>query len=59
MLFYFPANNQTSQFGEGFTAFWTILIVWLVTRNGAMRIDARRSEPQHQVVESAPHGSRT
>jgi hypothetical protein len=59
MLFYFPANNQTSQFGEGFTAFWTILIVWLVTRNGAMRIDALRSEPQLQLVESAPHGSRT
>jgi hypothetical protein len=34
MLFYFPANNQTSQFGEGFTAFWGILIAWLLTRNG-------------------------
>jgi hypothetical protein len=34
MLFYFPANNQTSQFGEGFTAFWGILTAWLLTRNG-------------------------
>ena len=34
MLFYFPANNQTSQFGEGLTAFWGILAAWLLTRNG-------------------------
>ena len=36
MLFYFPANNQTMQFGEGFTAFWGILALWLLTRNGWM-----------------------
>jgi hypothetical protein len=36
MLLYFPANNQTSQFGEGFTAFWAILIAWLITRNGSL-----------------------
>jgi hypothetical protein len=59
MLFYFPANNQTSQFGEGFTAFWAILIVWLLTRNGAMPIHAWRTEPPRQAVESALHGSRT
>jgi len=33
MLLYFPANNQTLQFGEGFTAFWAILVLWLVTRS--------------------------
>jgi hypothetical protein len=59
MLFYFPANNQTSQFGEGFTAFWAILIVWLLTRNGAMPIHAWRTEAPRQAVESALHGSRT
>jgi hypothetical protein len=36
MLLYFPANNQTSQFGEGFTAFWAILIAWLITRNRSL-----------------------
>ena len=58
MLFYFPANNQTSQFGEGFTAFWAILIVWLLTRNGAIPTRASRTERLHQVVEPAPHGGR-
>jgi len=33
MLFYFPANNQCMQSGEGFTAFWGILILWLFTRH--------------------------
>jgi hypothetical protein len=28
MLFYFPANNQVLQFGEGFAAFWVILFLW-------------------------------
>jgi hypothetical protein len=32
MLFYFPANNQLVQSGEGFTAFWVTLIVWWHTR---------------------------
>jgi len=32
MLFYFPANNQMLQDGEGVTAFWTTFIAWLVTR---------------------------
>ena len=58
MLFYFPANNQTSQFGEGFTAFWVILIVWLLTRNGAISIHAWRAERPHQMVEAALHGTR-
>jgi hypothetical protein len=58
MLFYFPANNQTSQFGEGFTAFWVILIVWLLTRNGAIPIHAWRTELPPRVVEPVPHISR-
>ncbi len=32
MLFYFPANNQMLQSGEGFTAFWGTLILWRRTR---------------------------
>jgi len=32
MLFYFPANNQLLQSGEGFTAFWVTLFLWLRTR---------------------------
>jgi hypothetical protein len=32
MLFYFPANNQCLQTGEGWTAFWVTLIAWLKTR---------------------------
>ncbi len=32
MLFYFPANNQLLQSGEGFTAFWVTLLIWLGTR---------------------------
>ena len=32
MLFYFPANNQLLQSGEGFTAFWVTLILWWRTR---------------------------
>jgi hypothetical protein len=28
MLFYFPANNQLVQSGEGFAAFWVTLILW-------------------------------
>lgn len=32
MLFYFPANNQLLQSGEGFAAFWGILVLWLATR---------------------------
>jgi hypothetical protein len=41
MLFYFPANNQTSQFGEGLTAFWAILIAWLMTRNRSWPVFSR------------------
>jgi hypothetical protein len=33
MLFYFPANNQLLQSGEGFTAFWVTLFLWLRTRS--------------------------
>ena len=58
MLFYFPANNQTSQFGEGFTAFWAILIAWLLTRNGLIRIHLRQTEPQQDANPSL-QGSRT
>jgi hypothetical protein len=32
MLFYFPANNQLVQSGEGFTAFWVTLFFWWRTR---------------------------
>lgn len=32
MLFYFPANNQVLQSGEGTTAFWGTLALWLITR---------------------------
>ena len=32
VLFYFPANNQMLQSGEGFTAFWGILLLWLRSR---------------------------
>jgi hypothetical protein len=45
MLFYFPANNQLLQSGEGFTAFWVTLLLWWRTRrenaNRARRIVAR------------------
>ena len=41
MLFYFNANNQCLQAGEGFAAFSILLILWLKTRrrldNGARR----------------------
>jgi hypothetical protein len=40
MLFYFPANNQLLQSGEGFTAFWVTLFLWLRTRR---RQDSTRS----------------
>jgi len=46
MLLYFPANNQTSQFGEGFTAFWSILVAWLITRNRAWPVFSRRTAVQ-------------
>jgi hypothetical protein len=59
MLFYFPANNQTSQFGEGFTAFWAILIAWLLTRNRAIPIRLSRTGPRQQEVKLALHGTRT
>jgi hypothetical protein len=32
MLFYFPANNQLMQSGEGLSGFVVILIAWLRTR---------------------------
>jgi len=34
MLFYFSANNQCLQSGEGVTAFWGILLLWWFTRRG-------------------------
>ena len=58
MLLYFPANNQTSQFGEGFTAFWAILIAWLLTRNGLIPIHLQRTEPRRES-NPALQGSRT
>jgi hypothetical protein len=42
MLLYFPANNQTLQFGEGFMAFWAILVLWLATRNRSVPLIASR-----------------
>jgi len=36
MLFYFSGNNQCLQTGEGFTAFWVLLILWLLTRRTKM-----------------------
>lgn len=41
LLFYFPANNQLLQSGEGFTAFWLTLILWWRTsrpRNLKLRL---------------------
>jgi hypothetical protein len=32
MLFYFPANNQVLQFGEGLSGFYFTLIAWARTR---------------------------
>lgn len=32
MLFYFSSNNQLLQGGEGFIAFWSVLVLWLTTR---------------------------
>lgn len=37
MLFYFPANNQLLQSGEGFTAFWATLFLWWRTRTRPSR----------------------
>jgi hypothetical protein len=51
MLFYFPANNQTSQFGEGLTAFWVILILWLITRTKSIPL-----LPSHAQTEKATTG---
>ena len=36
MLFYFPANNQILQSGEGLTAFWGTLILWRRSRGRAL-----------------------
>jgi len=41
MLFYFPANNQLLQSGEGFTAFWVTLILWWRTRRAAAPMRTR------------------
>jgi hypothetical protein len=53
MLFYFPANNQTSQFGEGFTAFWAILVAWLITRNGKLPVFSRPKRARRGVPTQA------
>lgn len=37
VLFYFPANNQMLQSGEGFTAFWGTLILWRRSRRAAQK----------------------
>jgi len=47
MLFYFPANNQLLQAGEGFTAFWGTLILWQLTRR---RVLVVRSHAQSAAV---------
>jgi hypothetical protein len=36
MLFYFPANNQILQSGEGFTAFWATLFIWWRSRRSVL-----------------------
>jgi hypothetical protein len=41
MLFYFPANNQLLQSGEGFTAFWVTLILWWRSRRNAEAFQTR------------------
>ncbi|MBN1919615.1 MAG: hypothetical protein JW892_00095 [Anaerolineae bacterium] len=41
MLLYFPANNQLLQGGEGLVAFWSTLILWLLTRTIIRRVSAR------------------
>lgn len=38
MLLYFPANNQLLQGGEGLVAFWSTLILWLLTRTVIRRV---------------------
>lgn len=41
MLFYFPANNQLLQSGEGFTAFWITLMLWWRSRTQTMAVRTR------------------
>jgi hypothetical protein len=41
MLFYFPANNQLLQSGEGFAAFWITLALWWRTRRQAAPVPIR------------------
>jgi hypothetical protein len=41
MLFYFPANNQLLQSGEGFAAFWVTLILWWRSRRAPSPIGGR------------------
>ena len=43
MLFYFPANNQLLQSGEGFAAFWVTLFLWWRTRRPAQPVRAREA----------------
>ncbi len=43
MLFYFPANNQLLQSGEGFAAFWVTLFLWWRTRRPAQPLSAREA----------------
>jgi hypothetical protein len=38
MLFYFPANNQMLQSGEGLTAFWGTLILWRRSRGRVLAV---------------------
>lgn len=46
VLFYFPANNQMLQSGEGFTAFWGTLFLWWRSRQGASLVKSHaRSAP--------------
>ena len=40
MIFYFPANNQLLQFGEGLTGFLGTLILWGITRRPYHRFAA-------------------
>ncbi len=44
MLYYFSANNQCLQAGEGFSAFSSLLILWLTTRRRVA--NGTRRQPQ-------------
>lgn len=52
MIFYFPANNQVLQTGEGLTSFYFIFILWLFTRRKF--VWRKRGSSQAVTVSSCP-----